>query len=148
MVSGAERKALSEPLTARTTAFPVPAQLFSADWMREVSGGEDSWALVNVRELGATSVALSVVQVPGRVGSVTVRWSPMLLAAAVAWRWRGGDLRAQVTHERRQRSGVLRRRVREERMTAIRIDIDSRGGFRHAGLTPSYRAGVSCSRGR
>src|SRR4051812_42086277 len=38
-VSGAERKAFLLPDAASTTALPLPAQLFSADWIRDVSGG-------------------------------------------------------------------------------------------------------------
>jgi hypothetical protein len=55
------------PLAASSTAFPVPAQLFSADWMREVSGGADSALLLN-SSLLVDSVAVSVVQVDGMLG--------------------------------------------------------------------------------
>jgi hypothetical protein len=84
--SGPDRKLLSLPLGASTTALPVPLQLFSADWIREVSGGEDSALLLNCSLLVAR-VALSVVQVAGTDGWATARLSPVArvrLVAAVA----------------------------------------------------------------
>ena len=63
-VSGPARKALLAPLAASTTALPVPTQPFSADWMREVSGGLDSAELLNCRLLVASD-ADNVAQVAG-----------------------------------------------------------------------------------
>jgi len=114
MVSGAERNASSEPDAASTTAFPLPAQSSRAVWMRDVSGGVDSSELENSREPGAASVASSVAQVPGNVGSVTVRWSPRLLAAAGP----AGSAASVSSSEEKATGGMSRERVREGRMTA------------------------------
>lgn len=64
------------PLGASTTACPEPAHAFSADWMREVSGGVDSSALLNCSLLVA-SCAVSVWQVAGTDGWLTERLSPV-----------------------------------------------------------------------
>ena len=83
---------MSLPLGASTTASPVPLQLFSAAWIREVSGGEDSALLLNCSLLVAR-VALSVLQVAGTAGWATARLSPVArvrlaaarLAGAAGW---------------------------------------------------------------
>jgi hypothetical protein len=54
----------------------VPAHAFSADWMREVSGGVDSAELLNCSLLVA-SCALSVWHVAGTEGWETERLSPV-----------------------------------------------------------------------
>lgn len=74
--SGPDKKALLLPLGASTTACPEPAHAFSADWMREVSGGVDSSALLNCSLLVA-SCAVSVWQVAGTLGWLTERLSPV-----------------------------------------------------------------------
>src|ERR1039457_136815 len=81
--SGPLRKALSLPLGASTTALPEPLQLLSADWIRDVSGGEDSALLLNCSLLVAR-VALSVVQADGTDGWLTERLSPVASGSAVA----------------------------------------------------------------
>jgi hypothetical protein len=67
MLSGPLRNAVLLPLALGSTALPVPAQLVSADWMREVSGGVCSAVLLNCSLLVA-SVALSAVHVAGTLG--------------------------------------------------------------------------------
>ena len=64
-------------LAASTTDWPVPAQAFSAAWIRAVSGGADSSAARNSSSVGAGSVAVSVWQVAGSVGWVMYRVSPV-----------------------------------------------------------------------
>ena len=41
-VSGPDRNAPALPVATSSTALPLPAQLFSADWSRAVSGGDFS----------------------------------------------------------------------------------------------------------
>lgn len=67
MLSGPLRNAALLPLAFNSTALPEPAQLLSADWIREVSGGADSALLLN-NSLLVDSVALSEVQVDGMEG--------------------------------------------------------------------------------
>jgi hypothetical protein len=55
----------------------VPAQAFSAAWIRAVSGGAASSAAGNSSSVGAGSVAVSVWQVAGSVGWLTCRVSPV-----------------------------------------------------------------------
>ncbi len=76
---------MSLPLGASTTASPVPLQLFSADWIREVSGGAASALLLNCSLLVAR-VALSVAQVAGTLGWATARLSPVARARLAAAR--------------------------------------------------------------
>ncbi len=71
------------PLAASTTALPDPTQPFSADWMREVSGGLDSAELPNCRLLVASD-AVTVAQVAGMDGWLTERVSPVARVAAAA----------------------------------------------------------------
>ena len=66
----------------------MPLQLFSADWIREVSGGEDSALLLNCSLLVAR-VALSVVQVAGTLGWATARLSPVARVRLAAARLAG-----------------------------------------------------------
>src|SRR5581483_2180457 len=75
-VSGPDRNALSLPLAASTTALFEPAQPVSADWSREVSGGDCSAALLNCSLL-VDSCAVRVVQVAGIDGWLTWRLSPV-----------------------------------------------------------------------
>src|ERR1017187_8493255 len=81
--SGPLRKALLLPLGASTTALPVPLQLLSADWILDVSGGDDSALLLNCSLLVA-SVALSVLHADGTDGWLTERLSPVASVSAVA----------------------------------------------------------------
>ena len=74
---------MSLPLAASTTAFPVPLQLFSAAWIRAVSGGAASAAALNCSLLVARA-ALSVAQVAGTLGWDTFRLSPVARVRAEA----------------------------------------------------------------
>src|SRR5580658_1215031 len=81
MVSLPERKALSEPDTASTTALLEFSQVLSADWMREVSSLVGGLAISTCDEVNC---AESVSQAVGVVGWVTVRVSPVAKVCAAA----------------------------------------------------------------
>src|SRR5882724_7919194 len=95
-VSGPDRNALLEPLAASTTALPDPTQLFSADWMREVSGGLASAELLNCRLLVASD-AVTVAQDAGMDGWLTERASPVARDAAAAGSARAGSATATIS---------------------------------------------------
>src|SRR6185437_3098625 len=67
MLSGPDRNAFLPPFAFSSTAFPLPAQELSADWMRAVSGAAAS-ALEENCSLLAVRLADSGVQVPGTLG--------------------------------------------------------------------------------
>jgi hypothetical protein len=70
-------------LTA-TGVLALWLQPLSADWMRPVSGGICSWVLPDLR-LAMVRPALSVAHVVvGRLGSVTLRVSPVATGGSVA----------------------------------------------------------------
>jgi hypothetical protein len=71
------------PLGASTTALPVPLQLLSADWILDVSGGDDSALLLNCSLLVAR-VALSVLHADGTDGWLTERPSPVASASGAS----------------------------------------------------------------
>src|SRR5205807_2621851 len=74
-------------------------------WMRDVSGGAASCALVKVRLDGVARVAVTVVHTAGTAGSLTDRVSPVAsVAAAAGW----APVRTAATHSRASNRGVLR----------------------------------------
>src|SRR5947209_4833953 len=84
MVSGPLRKAVLEPEVTSLTAT-VPLLLVHASscfWMREVSGGFDSCVEEKVRPETVSCAGTVAHTVPGTLGSVTVRESPVARVAA------------------------------------------------------------------
>src|SRR5579859_3038197 len=112
-VSGPLRNALLEPLAFSSTAWPEPAQELSAAWMREVSGGVVSWAVLKVRLLGTASVLVSAVQVAGMAGWLTLRGSPVAVLNAAAGRFWIARMATAATRAAAARQ-TRRRRSRRE----------------------------------
>src|SRR5690348_7760781 len=117
MVSGPVRNALLEPLAFSSTAWLEPAQELSAAWIREVSGGVVSWAVLKVRPLGLASVLVSAVQVAGIVGWPTLRGSPVAVVNAATGRpWTATKAVATTRAAARQ---TMRRTSRRETRRVI-----------------------------